>query len=203
MKINKFLIITVVFLSLFAKSYCVETNENDKKGLKSPLDNRFFSIGLFSSADSVKTSVNLEFGFKLFKFNNFEMKSYTSIVGSKIYDDNPQMYELGFMQKITFGGTDEYKDKISVGRYGFAFVSLGALSFNANKDGKFLFSKPLYWEVGGGAGFNINISRHVTILLEFGGGMHMVVDGKNLGYPSKINKAGFGRMSLGGRYYIN
>lgn len=31
----------------------------------------------------------------------------------------------------------------------------------------------------------------------------MVVDGKNLGYPSKINKAGFGRMSLGGRYYIN
>lgn len=203
MKINKFLIITVVFLSFFAKSYCVETNENDKKGLKSPLDNRFFSIGLFSSADSVKTSVNLEFGFKLFKFNNFEMKSYTSIVGSKIYDDNPQMYELGFMQKITFGGADEYKDKISVGRYGFAFVSLGALSFNANKDGKFLFSKPLYWEIGGGAGFNINISRHVTILLEFGGGMHMVVDGKNLGYPSKINKAGFGRMSLGGRYYIN
>ncbi|TKZ36038.1 hypothetical protein [Brachyspira catarrhinii] len=203
MQINKFLIISAIFLSCFAKLYCEETNGNNKKGLQSPLDNRFFSIGLFSSADSVKTSVNLEFGFKLFKFNNFEMKSYTSIVGSKIYDDSPQMYELGFMEKITFGGVDEYKDKISVGRYGFAFVSLGALSFNANKDSKFLFSKPLYWEVGGGAGFNINISRHVTILLEFGGGLHIVVDGKNLGYPSKINKAGFGRISLGGRYYIN
>ena len=90
MKINKFLIISAIFLSCFLKLYCEETN---KKGLKSPLDNRFFSIGLFSSADSIKTSVNLEFGFKLFKFNNFEMKSYTSIVGSKIYDDNPKMYE--------------------------------------------------------------------------------------------------------------
>lgn len=200
MKINKFLIMSVIFLSFFGKLYCEETN---KKGLKSPLDNRFFSIGLFSSADSVKTSVNLEFGFKLFKFNNFEMKSYTSIVGSKIYDDNPQMYELGFMEKITFGGVDEYTDKISVGRYGFAFASLGFLSFDADKSGKVLFSKPLYWEVGGGAGFNINISRHVAIVLEFGGGLHMVVDGKNLGYPSKINKAGFGRISLGGRYYIN
>ena len=95
----KSLIISAIFLSCFAKLYCEETNGNNKKGLKSPLDNRFFSIGLFSSADSVKTSVNLEFGFKLFKFNNFEMKSYTSIVGSKIYDDNPQMYELGFMEK--------------------------------------------------------------------------------------------------------
>ena len=71
------IIISAIFLSCFSKLYCEETN---KKGLKSPLDNRFFSIGLFSSADSIKTSVNLEFGFKLFKFNNFEMKSYTSIV---------------------------------------------------------------------------------------------------------------------------
>ena len=199
-KINKFLIINAIFLISFSKLYCEETN---KKGLKSPLDNRFFSIGLFSSTDSVKTSVNLEFGFKLFKFNNFEMKSYASIVGSKIYDDNPQIYELGFMEKLTFGGVDEYTDKISVGRYGFAFVSLGFLSFDADKSGKVLFSKPLYLEVGGGAGFNINISRHVAIVLEFGGGLHIVVDGKNLGYPSKINKTGFGRMSLGVRYYIN
>ena len=103
----KSLIISAIFLSCFSKLYCDETN---KKGLKSPLDNRFFSIGLFSSADSIKTSVNLEFGFKLFKFNNFEMKSYTSIVGSKIYDDNPKMYELGFMEKLTFGGVDEYKE---------------------------------------------------------------------------------------------
>lgn len=142
----KSLIISAIFLSYFSKLYCEETN---KKGLKSPLDNRFFSISLFSSADSIKTSVNLEFGFKLFKFNNFEMKSYTSIVGSKIYDDNPKMYELGFMEKLTFGGVDEYKDKISIGRYGFAFISFGVLSFDYDKSAKVLFSKPFYCEVGG------------------------------------------------------
>ena len=200
MKINKFLIISVVFLIFFAKLYSEETN---KKGLQSPLDNRFFSISLFSGADSIKTSVNLEFGFKLFKFNNFEMKSYTSISGSKIYDDSPQMYELGFMEKLTFGGVDEYTGKISASRYGFMFASFGFLSFDADKSGKFLFSKPFYWEIGGGAGFNINVSKHVAILLEFGGGLHIVVDGKNLGYPAKVNKVGFGRISLGGRYYIN
>lgn len=200
MKINKFLIISVIFLSFFAKLYSEETN---KKGLQSPLDNRFFSISLFSGADSIKTSVNLEFGFKLFKFNNFEMKSYTSISGSKIYDDSPQMYELGFMEKLTFGGVDEYTGKISASRYGFMFASFGFLSFDADKSGKFLFSKPFYWEIGGGAGFNINVSKHVAILLEFGGGLHIVVDGKNLGYPAKVNKVGFGRISLGGRYYIN
>lgn len=199
-KINKFLIINAIFLISFSKLYCEESN---KRGLKSPLDNRFFSIGLFSSADSIKTSVNLEFGFKLFKFNNFEMKSYTSISGSKIYDDNPNLYELGFMEKLTFGGVDEYNDKVSASRYGFIFASVGFLSFNADKSGKILFSKPIYWEIGGGAGFNINVSKHVGILLEFGGGLHMVVDGKNLGYPEKINKAGFGRISLGARYYIN
>ena len=200
MKTNKFLIISVVFLSFFAKLYSEETN---KKGLQSPLDNRFFSISLFSGADSIKTSVNFEFGFKLFKFNNFEMKSYTSISGSKIYDDSPQMYELGFMEKLTFGGVDEYTGKISASRYGFMFASFGFLSFDADKSGKFLFSKPFYWEIGGGAGFNINVSKHVAILLEFGRGLHIVVDGKNLGYPAKVNKVGFGRISLGGRYYIN
>ncbi len=200
MKIQKIFIINLIFLSVFTKAYCEQTN-NTKKSLTSPLDNRFFSIGLFSSADSLKTSVNLEFGFKLFKVNNFEMKSYTSIVGSKIYDDNPRMYELGFMEKFTFGGADKYNDKISVSRYGFTFVSFGFLSFDADRSGKFLFAKPFYWEIGGGAGFNINISRHVAIILEFGGGMHMVANG--LGYPAKVNKAGFGRMSLGGRYYIN
>lgn len=200
MKIQKIFIINLIFLSVFTKAYCEQTN-NTKKSLTSPLDNRFFSIGLFSSADSLKTSVNLEFGFKLFKVNNFEMKSYTSIVGSKIYDDNPRMYELGFMEKFTFGGADKYNDKISVSRYGFTFVSFGFLSFDADRSGKFLFAKPFYWEIGGGAGFNINISRHVAIILEFGGGMHMVANG--LEYPAKVNKAGFGRMSLGGRYYIN
>ena len=41
------------------------TDEEKKDGFTTEKDNRFFSVGLFSSADSLKTSVNLEFGFKL------------------------------------------------------------------------------------------------------------------------------------------
>ena len=107
MKISKYVvIINIISLSFFDTVY---TEEDKKNKVVSGLDNRFFSIGLYSSADTIKTSVNLEFGFKLFKYNNFEMKSYTSIVGSKIYDDNPDMYQLGFMQKFTFGNKDEYR----------------------------------------------------------------------------------------------
>ena len=142
------LVINIIFLSLFDILYSLslfdilysqEENNNEKKGFQSVLDNRFFSIGLFSSADSIKTSVNIEFGFKLMKYNNFQIKSYTSIVGSKIYDDSPQMYQLGLMQKFIFGGDDEYKGAISISRYGFAFGSFGFLSFDADKSGKFLF----------------------------------------------------------------
>ena len=202
--IKKYILaVNMIFLSLFCnKLYSQENDNNEKKGFQSVLDNRFFSIGLFSSADSIKTSVNIEFGFKLMKYNNFQIKSYTSVVGSKIYDDSPQMYQLGLMQKLTFGGDDEYKGTISISRYGFAFGSFGFLSFDADKSGKFLFSAPYYFEVGGGAGFNINVNKHVAILLEFGGGLHMVINGKELGYPAKINKAGFGRMSIGARYYF-
>ena len=92
MKIYKYIIIiNIISLSLFEIAY---TEEDKKNKFLSGLDNRFFSIGLYSSADTIKTSVNIEFRFKLFKYNNFEMKSYTSIVGSKIYDDNPDMYQL-------------------------------------------------------------------------------------------------------------
>lgn len=195
-------IANIIFLALFESAYSQEKENTDKKGFQSVLDNRFFSIGLFSSADSIKTTVNIEFGFKLMKYNNFQIKSYTAVTGSKIYDDSPQMYQLGVMQKFTFGGDDEYKGSISISRYGFAFASFGFLSFNADRSGKFLFSAPYYWEVGGGAGFNINVSKHVAIVLEFGGGLHLVPDGKELGYPEKINKAGFGRISIGGRYYF-
>ncbi len=195
------LVVNIIFLSLFCNELYSEEN-NEKKGFQSVLDNRFFSIGLFSSADSIKTSVNIEFGFKLMKYSHFQIKSYTSVVGSKIYDDNPQMYQLGIMQKFIFGEDDEYKGSISISRYGFAFGSFGFLSFDADKSGKFLFSEPYYFEVGGGAGFNINVSKHVGIILEFGGGLHMVLNGKELGYPAKINKAGFGRMSIGARYYF-
>ena len=199
MKICKYvIIINIVLLSSFEIVY----TEEEKKDKISSIDNRFFSIGLYSSADTIKTSVNIELGFKLFQYKNFEMKSYTSIIGSKIYDDNPDMYELGMMQKFTFGDRNIYTDSISVSRYGFAFVSVGFLSFDPDKSGKFLFSHPLYWEVGGGAGFNINVSKHVGIVLEFGGGLHDICNGSKLGYPKKLNMAGFGRISVGVRYYI-
>ena len=190
-----------IFLIYFSNFLYSQENK-EKKGLQSVLDNRFFSIGLFSSVDSIKTTVNLEFGFKILKINRFQIKSYTSITGSKIFDDVPNMYELGLMQKFTFGGNDEYKGEISVSRYGFAFFSFGFLSFNSNKSAKFIFSTPYYFEVGGGAGFNINISKHTSIMIEFGGGMHLVPNGKELKYPQKINKAGFGRISVGSRYFF-
>ena len=201
MKVYKyFVIVNIISLSFFDIAY---TEEEDKKNkVVSGMDNRFFSIGLYSSADTIKTSVNIDFGFKLFKYNNFEMKSYTSIAGSKIYDDNPDMYQLGVMQKITFGNEDVYNDSISISRYAFAFFSFGFLSFDADKSGKFLFSAPLYWEVGGGGGFNINVSRHVAIVLEFGGGLHDIFNGAQLGYPRKLDMVGFGRISIGARYYI-
>lgn len=112
------------------------------------------------------------------------------------------MYQLGFMQKITFGSKDVYTGEISIARYAFAFASFGFLSFGADTDHKFLFSEPLYWEVGGGAGFNINVSKHVGIVLEFGVGLHDIYNGAKLGYPRKLNMVGFGRMSMGVRYYI-
>ena len=197
---NRYIIIVNIFVFSFFD--IIYTEEEKRNAIESPIDNRFFSIGLYSSADTIKTSVNIELGFKLFKYNNFEMKSYTSIVGSKIYDDNPDLYELGFMQKITFGSRDSYDEKISISRYGFAFGSFGFISFNPNTSHKFLFAEPFYWEVGGGAGFNINVSKHSSIVLEFGGGIHDIINGAKLGYPRKLNMAGFGRISIGTRYYF-
>ncbi len=197
---NRYIIIVNIFVFSFFD--IIYTEEEKRNAIESPIDNRFFSIGLYSSADTIKTSVNIEVGFKIFKYNNFEMRSYTSVVGSKIYDDNPDLYELGFMQKITFGSKDLYKDTISISRYGFAFGSFGFISFNPNTSHKFLFAEPFYWEVGGGAGFNINVSRHSSIVLEFGGGLHDIINGSKLGYPRKLNMIGFGRISIGTRYYF-
>ena len=204
MKILKYIFTAgIMFSYLFNDVYASENNEDtNKKGFQSVLDNRFFSIGLFSSADSIKTTVNMELGFKIMKYNNFQIKSYTIITGSKIYDDNPQMYQLGFIQKLAFGGNDEYTGEIGISRYGFIFFGFGFLSFNPDKSGKFLFDSPYYWEVGGGAGFNINVSKHISMVLEFGGGIHLVPEGEKLGYHKKINKAGFGRISIGARYYF-
>lgn len=74
----------IVIINIISLSFCdiAYSEEDDKKNrLVSGLDNRFFSIGVYSSADTIKTSVNIELGFKLFKYNNFEMKSYTSVIG--------------------------------------------------------------------------------------------------------------------------
>ena len=61
MKIYKYIIvINIISLSLFDIAY---TEEDKKNKFVSGLDNRFFSIGLYSSADTIKTSVNIEFGF--------------------------------------------------------------------------------------------------------------------------------------------
>ena len=67
MKVYKyFVIVNIISLSFFDIAY---TEEEDKKNkVVSGMDNRFFSIGLYSSADTIKTSVNIEFGFKLFFF---------------------------------------------------------------------------------------------------------------------------------------
>ena len=113
MKILRYIfMVNILFFNVFTIVYSEENKENngnsENKGFQSVLDNRFFSIGLFSSADSIKTTVNIEFGFKIMKYNNFQIKSYTAVTGSKIYDDSPQMYQLGLMQKFTFGNNDEY-----------------------------------------------------------------------------------------------
>ena len=79
MKICKYvIIINIVLLSSFEIVY----TEEEKKDKISSIDNRFFSIGLYSSADTIKKSVNIELGFKLLQYKNFVMKSYTSIIGS-------------------------------------------------------------------------------------------------------------------------
>lgn len=159
----------------------------------------FFSLGLFSSTDSVKTTVNLEAGFTVYRKNNFQIRSLTAITGSKIFADEPNLYQLGLMEKITFGQIDYYKDAITSSRYGFFFTSFGFMAFDKNKEEKFLFAKPYYWEIGGGAGVNIRLSKGVAFLGEMGGGLHVVTEED---FWKKLKKAGFGRMSLGLRYFL-
>lgn len=162
-------------------------------------DRDFLSLGLFSSADSIKTSVNLELGLTIYANQRFQVRSLTAIAGSKVYDDEPNLYQLGLMEKLTFGQVDSYNGGISAARYGFCFASFGFMSFDQNKASKFLFSPPYYWEVGGGAGVNIRMSQMTALMVEVGGGLHLVPED---GFLKKVQKAGFGRMSLGFRYFL-
>lgn len=161
--------------------------------------NNFLSLGLFSSADSIKTSVNLELGLTIYANQRFQVRSLTAITGSKVYDNEPNLYQLGLMEKLTFGQVDAYTGGISAVRYGFCFASFGFMSFDRNRASKFLFSPPYYWEVGGGAGVNIRMSKMVALVAEVGGGLHLV---PQEGFLKKLRKAGFGRMSLGFRYFL-
>lgn len=166
----------------------------------------FFSLGLVSTADSIKTSVNLEVGFTVYANQKFQVRSLTSIAGSKIFDDEPNLYQLGLMEKITFGQNELYDAEkaqvgISASRYGFFFTSFGFMAFDKNRQTKFLFSSPYYWEIGGGAGVNLRLNQTVAFLAEVGGGLHIVDRGEG-DFIKKLQKAGFGRMSLGFRYFI-
>lgn len=189
----------VITFFLFGSQLFIYSNSLQEKKL--------FSLGLVSSVDSIKTSVNLEVGFTIFSTEKFQMRSLTSISGSKIFDDEPNLYQLGLMEKITFGQSEtsvidqEKGFKISASRYGFFFTSFGFMAFDKNRESKFLFSSPYYWEIGGGAGLNLRLTQIVAFVAEVGGGLHIVNDGKE-DFIKKLQKAGFGRMSLGFRYYI-
>lgn len=161
----------------------------------------FLTLGLLSSADSIKTSVNLEVGLVAFSGSRFQVQSYTSLSGGKVFDDKPDLYQLALMEKLTFGQRGGYDGGISASRYGFFFASFGFMSFDRSKDSKFLFSPPYFWEIGGGAGANIRLSQAVALVAEVGGGLHVTGDGKD-GFVEKLQKAGFGRMSLGFRYHL-
>ncbi len=172
----------------------------DRAGGGGP-DGDFLTLGILSSADSIKTSVNLEVGLVAFSGSRFQLQSYTSLSGGKVFDDEPDLYQLALMEKLAFGQRSGHDGSVSASRYGFFFVGFGFMSFNGNKDSKPLFSPPYFWEIGGGAGANIRLSPAVALLAEVGGGLHITGDGKDE-FVKKLRKAGFGRMSLGFRYYL-
>ncbi|MBR6566368.1 MAG: hypothetical protein IKK79_06115 [Spirochaetaceae bacterium] len=191
----------ILTILLFSWGLIFANSNNEILSQKKQIEGDFFSYGIFSSIDSIKTTVNLEVGFSLYRKNDFQIKSLTSIAGSKIFDDESNLYQLGLMEKITFGQTDFYQNEITSSRYGFFFASFGFMSFDKNRQTKFLFASPYYWEIGGGAGVNIRLKKTVAFLAELGGGLHLVQNGKG-DFIKKLQKAGFGRMSMGFRYFL-
>ena len=173
----------ILTMLLFSWGLIFANSNNEILSQKKQIEGDFFSYGIFSSIDSIKTTVNLEVGFSLYRKNDFQIKSLTSITGSKIFDDESNLYQLGLMEKITF------------------VASFGFMSFDKNRQTKFLFASPYYWEIGGGAGVNIRLKKTVAFLAELGGGLHLVQNGKG-DFIKKLQKAGFGRMSMGFRYFL-
>ncbi len=160
------------------------------------------SLGLLSTFDSMQTSLSVEFGTNIFNIRSFQVGSLTTVTGAKIYDETPNLFHLGLTQKFTFGKFSGYNGAMNTGRYGFVSTAFGFMSFDKNKESKFLFDSPYYWEIGGGAGFNIWISPKSSIVLETGGGMHMVFGEGKTGFPKKLLKTGYARMSLGSRFFF-
>ena len=178
-----------------------KTDDNKTEKIEKEVKEKIFSIGLYSSVDSIKTSVNIEFGFPIVRFSKFEIRSLTSIVGYKMFDsEDPELYMIGLSEKISFGDRKKDMDGIQITKYGFSFFSIGVLGFKANKSHKYLFSMPLFYEIGGGAGFNIFVTKHLSILLEFGGGLNKVIGDND--YPKNIASGSFGRISAGTKYYF-
>ncbi len=175
--------------------------ETENSGSDTNNSEPFLSAALYSSVDSIKTSVNIDFGYPIYRFEKFQIMANTSIVGYKLFDsNNPNLYMLGFGQRVSFGKRRKNFGEIEITRYGFTFFSIGWLSFDENKRSKQLFSLPLFYEVGGGAGFNIFATDNMSIILEVGGGMNKVI-GEN-GYFENIKNGAFGRISVGSRYYF-
>ncbi len=189
-----------IFLLHGVLLYADQEDSRDKADDGS-LGGDFLTLGLLSNADSIKTSVNLEVGLVAFRGSRFQVQSYTSLSGGKVFDDKPDLYQLALMEKLTFGQKSGYDGGISASRYGFFFASFGFMSFNKERGSKFLFSPPYFWEIGGGAGANIRLSPAVALVAEVGGGLHITGDGKE-DFMKKLQKAGFGRMSLGFRYHL-
>ncbi len=184
----------IAALCVFAEETEIGTNADDKK---EPL----LSAALYSSADSIKTSVNIDFGYPIYIFKKFAVRANTSVIGYKLYDsNNPNLYLFGFGQRVSFGGLRKKMGQIEITRYGFTFFSIGWISFDENKAPKPLFTMPLFYEVGGGAGFNIFATDNMSIVLEVGGGMNKVM-GEN-DYFANMKNGAFGRISVGSRYYF-
>ncbi len=107
---------------------------------------------------------------------------------------------FGFGQRLSFGRKRQNVGQVEITRYGFTFFSIGWMSFDSEKNPKFLFTTPLFYEVGGGAGFNIFATDYMSIILEIGGGVNKVIGDND--YFGNMKSGAFGKISVGSRYYF-
>ncbi len=186
----------LITLCLFAEQKTMVEDSQDIEQAE-----KLFSAALYSSIDSIKTSVNIDFSYPIYIFEKFAIRANTSVIGYKLFDgNNPNLYMFGFGQRISFGRLRKNFGQVEITRYGFTFFSIGWMSFDEDKNSKKLFTMPLFYEVGGGAGFNIFATDNMSIVLEVGGGMNKVI-GKNE-YFGNMKSGAFGKTSVGSRYYF-